>query len=159
MKKQDLKKLSNQLIKLHTQKPEKFTPKIEAVGCYVKAKEKLLMIQQNIGSKDENLWGIPGGKIDFNETPLQAIKRELNEEIGLPNQYEPKFLQTLFFKTTSFDYIFHIYQINFPSTWIVVLSNEHQSYTWCNKDRLLQLNLRPGTKLHLNLNWRFLFET
>jgi 8-oxo-dGTP pyrophosphatase MutT (NUDIX family) len=31
----------------------------------------------------EELWGMPGGKVDPGETPLQAAVREVHEEIGL----------------------------------------------------------------------------
>jgi 8-oxo-dGTP pyrophosphatase MutT (NUDIX family) len=32
---------------------------------------------------DHTLWGLPGGKLDTDETPLEAIIRETKEETGL----------------------------------------------------------------------------
>ena len=50
--------------------------------------DKILLIKKNGGPYDGKL-DLPGGTIEFGETPADALKRELQEEVGiLVKEYE-----------------------------------------------------------------------
>lgn len=44
-----------------------------------KLKNKILLVRV----RDNKKWYLPGGKIEFNETPAQALIREIKEELGI----------------------------------------------------------------------------
>lgn len=49
-------------------------------ACLVDVREdKILLIR----ARDNDVWYFPGGKIDANETPKQALVRELKEELDV----------------------------------------------------------------------------
>lgn len=54
------------------------------VGAYawVENEGKVLLVKQALGP-NKGKWGLPGGGIDFGESPLAALKRELMEECSL----------------------------------------------------------------------------
>jgi 8-oxo-dGTP pyrophosphatase MutT (NUDIX family) len=52
-----------------------------SVGCLVKCAEDLVLVYEKQNATIT--WDIPAGAIESDETPEQAIRRELNEEIGL----------------------------------------------------------------------------
>lgn len=43
----------------------------------------LLLRDDKVDIPFPNMWDIPGGKNEHNETPEQTVKREMNEEFGL----------------------------------------------------------------------------
>ncbi|MBE6154106.1 MAG: NUDIX domain-containing protein [Firmicutes bacterium] len=50
--------------------------------------EKILLIKKHGGPYDGTL-DLPGGTIEFGETPVEALKRELKEEVGIEaKEYE-----------------------------------------------------------------------
>lgn len=53
---------------------------VVAVKALIKNQQKYLMIEQKVGHR--LVFDIPGGKIRYGETPEQALRRELIEEIN-----------------------------------------------------------------------------
>ncbi len=45
----------------------------------------LLLRDDNMEIPFPNQWDIPGGKVEIGESPEQAVKREMKEEMGLEN--------------------------------------------------------------------------
>lgn len=62
-------------------------------GAYalILKKGQILLTLQKRGTST-GLWHLPGGKIEFLETPLQALQRELLEEAAFQIQKPPKLL-------------------------------------------------------------------
>jgi 8-oxo-dGTP diphosphatase len=70
-------------------------------GVMLDARGRVLLARRTEGRDLAGLWEFPGGKVDPGETPLQALARELEEELGIhvqaaepliavPQQYRDK---------------------------------------------------------------------
>jgi 8-oxo-dGTP diphosphatase len=70
-------------------------------GVLTDARDRVLLARRTEGRDLAGLWEFPGGKVDPGETPLQALARELEEELGVhvqateplirvPQQYRDK---------------------------------------------------------------------
>jgi len=76
------------------------TPNIveAAVGIIQHMDGLVLLAERPVGKPWSGYWEFPGGKVEANETPEQALKRELHEELGITvNEFYP-------WLTRSFDY-------------------------------------------------------
>jgi 8-oxo-dGTP diphosphatase len=52
-------------------------------GCLLKDNKVLMVLRDEEECPEAHMkWEFPGGKVDFNETPQEAIKREFEEETG-----------------------------------------------------------------------------
>jgi 8-oxo-dGTP diphosphatase len=78
---------------------------VRAIIC--NPKQKFLILTE---SDDPDNWKLPGGKIDSGEDPQSAIKRELQEELGLhiPSESELKFKKLTTDDGLSTRYIFKV---------------------------------------------------
>lgn len=52
-------------------------------GVLVDARGRILLARRTAGRDLAGAWEFPGGKLERDETPLQALDRELNEELGI----------------------------------------------------------------------------
>lgn len=53
---------------------------IEVVAGVIYKENKFLIAQRNLKKAQGGLWEFPGGKLEKNESPEEALKREIKEE-------------------------------------------------------------------------------
>ena len=95
-------------------------------------------------------WDLPKGKLEKDETNLQAAIRELKEETGLEAMLLPGFEQSLsyMFKDPSGELVHKTvtFFVGIVNTKDVTLSHEHLSYKWLSvSDALQELDLSKCT--------------
>jgi 8-oxo-dGTP diphosphatase len=98
-----------------------------AVGVLVRGDDSFLLTSRPAGKAYEGYWEFPGGKLEANETVEQALRRELQEEIGLTIQ------NCTLWKTERIDYPHALVQLNFckVTQWTGELQMlESQSFAW-----------------------------
>lgn len=54
-----------------------------AVGVLLRSDGAFLLTSRPVGKVYEGYWEFPGGKLEFGETVEQALRRELQEELGI----------------------------------------------------------------------------
>jgi 8-oxo-dGTP diphosphatase len=59
------------------------TPVDVAVGVLIDGQGRFLMTSRPTGKVYADHWEFPGGKLEAGETVAQALRRELNEELGI----------------------------------------------------------------------------
>lgn len=78
-------------------------------------------------SKNPGNWGIPGGKIEDNETLFEGVARECDEEIGyFPTHAKLIPIQKFINKT----FTYHTFYCALEHEFIPKLNNEHCGYAW-----------------------------
>lgn len=88
-----------------------------------------------------NYWEFPGGKIEVNETPQEALKREITEEFNCIIAVEEKV------EDTTYEYEKVIVRLE---TYMATLLEgqpvavEHAATKWVNRNQLLTLNFAPA---------------
>lgn len=126
---------------IYTTPPENFNPKVKVAACFIEYGNEVLFLHRAEHVSQGGTWGIPGGKINKNETPEQAVYREIQEEcqIKLTN---PVFLQTVYIRYPDFDYEYYMFKEIVTAKPEVTLDvNESQGYRWLVREEVDELEL------------------
>jgi 8-oxo-dGTP pyrophosphatase MutT (NUDIX family) len=99
-------------------------------------------------SKNPGNWGIPGGKIENDETLLEGVERECREEIGYW-PINPKLIPIQKFVNNTFTY--HTFFCEVADEFIPVLNEEHCGYAWVG-DKQYPKPLHPGLFSTVNMD-------
>lgn len=105
---------------------------VNAVGVwfYCISTQRYLYLMRN-DSKHPNTWGLPGGKIEFGETLIEAIKRECQEELGIMPNYL-KLVPVEQFTSADLGFVYHTFFCSIEQEFVPSLNNEHLGYAWIN---------------------------
>lgn len=127
--------------------PQKFHVGVKAV-IVNDSKALILRSKSSIGPTD-SYWDLPGGRIDGNESILEALRRELSEEILNLQQYRlGKLLLTWRYPINTADqigFILVIYKVTAELA-APILSAEHSEYRWVNSSEVTALSRDSNTE-------------
>lgn len=116
-----------------------------AAGCFCVFDEDILLIQRQKGKPFPLHWAIPTGKLDAFESPLEAAKRELFEEVGLDVEEERlTFLSDFYIDIgeVKFRYTSYLYILSRRPT-INIKKDEVRSVRWVNFRHIGRRNFVP----------------
>lgn len=113
---------------------------ITIVAALIEKDNKYLIARRSTGSQDVlGKCEFPGGHLEDGETIKEGLKRELLEEIGFTDEFNPRI--THYYdeiKSKNGELIYNL-EIDFiinvdRSNLEIKLSNEHSEYKWVTKD-------------------------
>ncbi|MBS3053011.1 MAG: NUDIX domain-containing protein [Candidatus Aenigmarchaeota archaeon] len=116
------------------------------VGGALFQKGKLLVVKR---TKERvlwpNLWEIPGGRVEGNESDEEALVREFLEETELQIRIIKKYNE-FYYKYAGKDSVESDFIIQADSFAVKIDPNEHTEYRWITKDELRSLEISPDMR-------------
>ena len=116
--------------------------KIEVVAAILHRDGAYFATQRGYG-EFEGMWEFPGGKIEQGESSEDALKREIQEELGIDITID-EFLCTTNYDYPSFHLTMHCYIYSIEAGEIVL--REHKSACWLTAETLDSVEWLPADK-------------
>lgn len=114
--------------------------KIEVVAGIVCREDKILATQRGYGEFKDG-WEFPGGKLEAGETGVEALKRELREELDM-EVVVGDLLETVEYDYPHFHLTMHCYLCQLAKEEFVL--KEHEAARWLGKNQLDEVAWLPA---------------
>lgn len=115
---------------------------IEVVAAIIRKEDRIFATQRGYGDW-KDWWEFPGGKMEPGETPENALKREILEELSTEISVD-EFLCTVEYDYPKFHLTMHCYLCSLMTEALHL--NEHEAARWLSKDQLDSVNWLPADK-------------
>ena len=116
---------------------------IEVVADIIQKDGRIFATQRGYGEW-KDWWEFPGGKMEVGETPEEALKREIREELSADIGVD-KFLCTVEYDYPAFHLKMHCYLCSLLTDALHL--NEHEAARWLTKDELNSVKWLPADEI------------
>ena len=113
---------------------------IEVVAAIISKDDRIFATQRGYGEW-KDWWEFPGGKIEQGETPEEALKREIREELSAEISID-QFLCTVDYDYPTFHLTMHCYLCSLQKESLKL--NEHEAALWLTRDELNNVKWLPA---------------
>ena len=102
----------------------------EGVGTliYARSTNRYLFLLRN-KQRQQGHWGIAGGRVEAGETVVQALVREIQEEIG-EDYTNRKFIPLETFTADNEKFVYYTFLVTVELEFVPQLNSEHRGYCW-----------------------------
>jgi 8-oxo-dGTP pyrophosphatase MutT (NUDIX family) len=122
-----------------------FRPRTYGARCILVCGHQLLLIRQTYG---DQIWTLPGGGLHRGETPEAAVRREVQEEVGIilgTVEYLGQFVSTQTYNTDTV----YVFMAPTPSQAYTIDGREILEAHWFGVEALPQVSEKTRTALQL----------
>ena len=119
---------------------------IEVVAAIIVRGGEVFATQRGYGQW-QGWWEFPGGKIEPGESHLDALKREIREELNAEIEVG-ELLETVEWDYQEFHLTMHCFICNLMSESLHL--NEHEAATWLNLENLRSVKWLPADEILLD---------
>ena len=116
---------------------------IEVVAAIIHDTQSRIFATQRGYGEWKDYWEFPGGKMEPEESPEEALKREIWEELETRIVVE-RFVQTVEYDYLKFHLTMHCYWCRIESGSLTL--KEHEAAKWLSIDQLDSVNWLPADK-------------
>jgi 8-oxo-dGTP pyrophosphatase MutT (NUDIX family) len=122
-----------------------FVKQFMAVGGIIVSKttNRVLTVMRSVKESYPGTWNFCGGKIEFNESPHEALVREIKEELGEVSIN--KLIPLHRYQSRSKDFIYDTYIVLVQDEFVPILNWENSGFAWTDITTL-PMPLHPKTK-------------
>ena len=113
---------------------------VEVVAAIIRKGDKIFATQRGYGEW-KDWWEFPGGKVEPGETPEEALKREIREELDAEIAVD-KYLTTVEWDYPKFHLTMHCYLCSLLTDALHL--NEHEAARWLGADDLGSVRWLPA---------------
>jgi 8-oxo-dGTP diphosphatase len=118
---------------------------IEVVAAIIRKGDLVFATQRGYGPW-KDYWEWPGGKVETGESPMQALHREIKEELDAEIRID-KFLHTVEWDYPDFHLTMHCYMCSLAGDALHL--NEHEAARWLSAGNLRTVGWLPADEILL----------